>query len=202
MMTKKYVKARATATGYGPTGRTTTPAYPFHHLQTDGLWRVRAEHGDPGSSPSKLRPSGAAGRIAPDFERALLDDPALVTLIAHALLDAADDPLPPSIFIVGDRKQSIYGFRDADVAVLDEAARHIDALRPERPARAAITRSHRAALPLLRFVNDVFEAVEKQPHRRDAFRYSDDDRFPLAADDAAGGSELGIVAAGTEALQA
>ena len=115
---------------------------------------------------------------------------------------AADDPLPPSIFIVGDRKQSIYGFRDADVAVLDEAARHIDALRPERPARAAITRSHRAALPLLRFVNDVFEAVEKQPHRPDAFRYSDDDRFPLAADDAAGGSELGIVAAGTEALQA
>ena len=35
---------------------------------------------------------------------------------------AADDALPPSIFIVGDRKQSIYGFRDADVAVLDEAA--------------------------------------------------------------------------------
>ena len=110
---------------------------------------------------------------------------------------AADDPLPPSIFIVGDRKQSIYGFRDAEVAVLDEAARHIDALRPERPARAAITRSHRAALPLLRFVNDVFDAVEKQPHRPDAFRYSDDDRFPLAADDAAGGSELGIIAAGT-----
>ena len=35
---------------------------------------------------------------------------------------AASDALPPSIFIVGDRKQSIYGFRDADVAVLDEAA--------------------------------------------------------------------------------
>ena len=94
----------------------------------------------------------------------------------------ADDLVPPSIFIVGDRKQSIYGFRDAEVAVLEEAARHIDALRPDLPARAAITRSHRAVLPLLHFVNDVFDAVDKQPLRADAFRYSDDDRFPLATD--------------------
>ena len=51
--------------------------------------------------------------------------------------------IPPSIFIVGDRKQSIYGFRDADVAVLEEAGRHIDALRPDAPARAR----HHAQLP-------------------------------------------------------
>ena len=49
---------------------------------------------------------------------------------------AASDALPPSIFIVGDRKQSIYGFRDADVAVVDEAADFIGALRPGRPAAA------------------------------------------------------------------
>ena len=66
-------------------------------------------------------------------------------------------PIPPSIFIVGDRKQSIYGFRDAEVAVLDEAARYIDALRPEAPARAAITRSFRSVRELLTFVNDVFD---------------------------------------------
>ena len=40
-------------------------------------------------------------------------------------------PLAPSIFIVGDRKQSIYGFRDAEVAVLDEAASAIAGLRPD-----------------------------------------------------------------------
>ena len=34
-----------------------------------------------------------------------------------------DAPLLPSLFIVGDRKQSIYRFRDAKVALLDEAAR-------------------------------------------------------------------------------
>src|SRR5206468_7061387 len=34
---------------------------------------------------------------------------------------ASEGALAPSIFVVGDRKQSIYGFRDAEVAVLDEA---------------------------------------------------------------------------------
>ena len=114
----------------------------------------------------------------------------------------SDTAIPPSIFIVGDRKQSIYGFRDAEVAVLEEAGRHIDALRPDVPARAAITRSHRAVLPLLQFVNDVFDAVEKQPHRPDAFRYSDDDRFPLATDAGTGRDALGLVAAPTDTFQA
>ncbi len=115
---------------------------------------------------------------------------------------AADDTIPPSIFIVGDRKQSIYGFRDAEVAVLEEAARHIDALRPGEGARAAITRSHRSVLPLLHFVNDVFDAVDKQPGRDDAFRYSDDDRFPLATDAGTSDEALGVIASATDAAQA
>ncbi|HQZ40716.1 MAG TPA: UvrD-helicase domain-containing protein [Vicinamibacterales bacterium] len=114
----------------------------------------------------------------------------------------SEDTVPPSIFIVGDRKQSIYGFRDAEVTVLEDAARHIDALRPDRPARAAITRSHRAVLPLLHFVNDVFEAVEKQPQRPDAFRYSDDDRFPLATDAGTADRAVGLVCARADTAQA
>jgi ATP-dependent helicase/nuclease subunit A len=43
---------------------------------------------------------------------------------------AGSGPLPPSIFIVGDRKQSIYSFRDADVSVLDDATRYLEGLRP------------------------------------------------------------------------
>ena len=117
-------------------------------------------------------------------------------------LGTADDAIPPSIFIVGDRKQSIYGFRDAEVAVLESAARHIDALRPDQPARAAITRSHRSVLPLLHFVNDVCEAIDKQPERPDAFRYSDDDRFPLATDAGPGADALGVVMARGEPAQA
>jgi hypothetical protein len=44
---------------------------------------------------------------------------------------AESAPLTPSIFLVGDRKQSIYAFRDADVAVMDEAGAFVDELRAE-----------------------------------------------------------------------
>jgi ATP-dependent helicase/nuclease subunit A len=94
-------------------------------------------------------------------------------------LGAAADALPPSIFIVSDRKQSIYGFRDADVALLDEAASFIGNLRRDGSPRRAISVSFRAVPRLLAFVNDLFGAVEKAPDRSDAFRYGEDDRFPL-----------------------
>lgn len=85
---------------YGPPARTTSPAYPFHHLQTDGLWIVNVPVGSapPGSSATRLRTTGAHGRLPPDFEQALQDDPGLVALIAHALLDANfEESLHPDI---------------------------------------------------------------------------------------------------------
>jgi ATP-dependent helicase/nuclease subunit A len=90
-----------------------------------------------------------------------------------------DAPLPPSIFLVGDRKQSIYGFRDADVAVLEEARRRIETLRPEKDTWRSIARSFRSGPGLLQFVNDVCGAVDKRPERSDAFRYESDDEFPI-----------------------
>jgi ATP-dependent exoDNAse (exonuclease V) beta subunit len=83
------------------------------------------------------------------------------------------------VFIVGDRKQSIYRFRDAEVAILDEASTHIAALRPGARPRRAITTSFRSPATLLAFVNDLFDAVEKAPQRSDAFRYDQRDRFPV-----------------------
>jgi ATP-dependent helicase/nuclease subunit A len=109
--------------------------------------------------------------------------------------------LEPSIFIVGDRKQSIYGFRDAEVAVLDEASRYIEALRPVGQVRTAISRSFRSVAALLSFVNDVFTAVEKAPERPDAFRYADADMFPVASGEAADHA-LGIVASSSDDEQA
>ena len=97
-------------------------------------------------------------------------------------LGASADALPPSIFIVGDRKQSIYGFRDAEVALLDEAAQFVGDLRGEQAARQAISVSFRSVPALLGFVNDVFDTVEsKRPADggpRYAFRYEEQDRFP------------------------
>ena len=94
---------------------------------------------------------------------------------------ASADALSPSIFVVGDRKQSIYGFRDAEVAVLDEAAGFVAALRPEGQPRQAISTSFRAASDILTFVNDLFAEIAKttDAQRRDAFRYGDTDRFPM-----------------------
>jgi ATP-dependent helicase/nuclease subunit A len=96
---------------------------------------------------------------------------------------ASADALPPSIFVVGDRKQSIYGFRDAEVAVLGEAAEFIEGLRPEGQPRQAISVSFRAVPELLAFVNEVFADIAKasDSSRRDGFRYDDRDRFPIEA---------------------
>ena len=98
--------------------------------------------------------------------------------LAHAA------PLPPSIFIVGDRKQSIYSFRDADASVLPEAARYLETLRPDRDVRRSISRSFRSVPALLAFVNDVCHDMDKAPARPDAFQYGEQDRFPIDADDA------------------
>jgi ATP-dependent helicase/nuclease subunit A len=92
----------------------------------------------------------------------------------------AHDALPPSIFIVGDRKQSIYGFRDADVSLVEDAAAFVAGLRADGEVRRAITVSFRSAPGILAFVNDVCSAIVRaEPTtRRDAFRYDDRDRFP------------------------
>jgi ATP-dependent helicase/nuclease subunit A len=97
---------------------------------------------------------------------------------------AADAALRPSIFIVGDRKQSIYGFRDADVSVVDEAAQFIEALRPGGSPRQAIRVSFRSSPGILAFVNDVFDEITRETaaSRRDGFRYEEQDRFPVDAD--------------------
>ena len=114
-------------------------------------------------------------------------------------------PIPPSIFIVGDRKQSIYGFRDAEVTVLDAAAEFIDALRPEAPARAAITRSFRSVRELLMFVNDACEAMDKA-ERPDAFRYTERDAFPTSPDTTIGRADgftpLGVILPDSDREQA
>ncbi len=99
-----------------------------------------------------------------------------------------DAPVPPSVFVVGDRKQSIYGFRDAEAAVIDDAADSIRALRPEGGVRRAISHSFRAAPALLAFVNDLFGAVEKADRPRDGFRYDARDRFPVEPGAAGAGS--------------
>ncbi|MFJ1751893.1 phosphorothioated DNA-binding restriction endonuclease [Kitasatospora sp. NPDC088134] len=80
---------------YGPS-HPTTPAYPFHHLVSDGVWEVRTDQGpgSPGSGVRVLRSSGAAGRLAPELRAALRKEPALLGRLARVLLDFH---FPPSL---------------------------------------------------------------------------------------------------------
>ena len=115
----------------------------------------------------------------------------LISLLVKAWGEGAGLVAQPSIFIVGDRNQSIYRFRDADVAVLQEAGGFISALRPGSSGRRTIARSFRAVPGLLAFVNDVFSEVGRFANRPDDFKYDDEDRFPV---DVAGTDDvLGVV---------
>ncbi|MEU3849542.1 phosphorothioated DNA-binding restriction endonuclease [Streptomyces sp. NPDC029554] len=82
-------------TEYGPPHKT-TPAYPFHHLTSDGVWEVRTDRGpgSPGSGIRDLRESGATGRLAPELQAALRREPDLLGRIARLLLDLH---FPPSL---------------------------------------------------------------------------------------------------------
>jgi ATP-dependent helicase/nuclease subunit A len=114
---------------------------------------------------------------------------------------AHDAPLQPSVFVVGDRKQSIYAFRDAEVRLLRRARRYIRGLRPAGDVRRSIARSFRSAPALLAFANDLFGEIEKAPPRADAFVYSAADRFPvrLATAVPPAGHALGVAAGPTPA---
>jgi ATP-dependent helicase/nuclease subunit A len=103
----------------------------------------------------------------------------LVSLLVKSWGEGLGIATDPSIFIVGDRKQSIYRFRDAEVAVLHEAGGFIDALRPGSTARRSIARSFRAVPELLAFVNDLFAEIGRNAQRIDDFKYDADDRFPV-----------------------
>ena len=80
---------------YGPSNRT-SPAYPFHHLQSDGVWEVHTDRGpgSPGSGVLELRATGARGRLAPDLRSDLRREPVLLGRLARVLLDLH---FPPSL---------------------------------------------------------------------------------------------------------
>jgi ATP-dependent helicase/nuclease subunit A len=106
----------------------------------------------------------------------------LVSLLVQAWSEGLGVATNPSIFVVGDRKQSIYRFRDADVSMLEEAATFIDGLRPDSRSRRSIARSFRAVPELLHFVNDVFTEMTQPGASAHEFTYDDRDRFPVAAE--------------------
>ena len=124
----------------------------------------------------------------------------LVSLLVQAWGEGLGVAASPSIFVVGDRKQSIYRFRDAEVGVLEQAAGFIDGLRPGGRARRSIARSFRAVPELLQFVNDLFAEMSQATGAPGEFTYEERDRFPVTEAPAEGGMQapvLGLAVADT-----
>jgi ATP-dependent helicase/nuclease subunit A len=91
----------------------------------------------------------------------------------------------PSLFLVGDRKQSIYGWRDARVEVMESASKHLLRIRKEGGRRLTLRHSFRASGELLSFLNDLFAEIPKVRGDLEwSFQYREADHFPLGSPDA------------------
>jgi ATP-dependent exoDNAse (exonuclease V) beta subunit len=85
-------------------------------------------------------------RLRHRYRAAMVDESQDLNPVQHALLRALD---PEDLLFVGDRQQSIYSFRNADV---DEFTR-----QSVRCQTLHLSRNFRAEPPLIRLVNRVFE---------------------------------------------
>jgi ATP-dependent helicase/nuclease subunit A len=110
-------------------------------------------------------------------------DPRQWEIVKH--LTAADPEAfdAQNVFVVGDAKQSIYRFRNADVAAFAGTERELEAANAGDGEDAAdqLSTNFRTLEPVLEFCNDVFDAVfppdddatpayEAHPQRLDASR--------------------------------
>ena len=83
--------------------------------------------------------------------------------------------LKPTVFIVGDEKQSIYGFREADPRVLNLAEA---SLNPKGVATIELNRSYRTSQIILDFVNQLFrDTITEFPSHSTAIK--DDENQPV-----------------------
>jgi ATP-dependent helicase/nuclease subunit A len=87
-------------------------------------------------------------------------DPSQCALIEALCRDAAGRLRPGMLFVVGDRAQSIYGFRDADVDAFD---RMVERLVEEGGSTLTLQANFRSDDRLIEGTNRVFDGVATSP---------------------------------------
>lgn len=109
----------------------------------------------------QLAPSPAALALRERYEHVLVDeyqDVSPIQAAALRLVSRGDDGRPGNRFMVGDVKQCIYAFREADPSIIVRQADSFD--RGDEPGRVVpLTENFRAHRRLVAAVNGVFGSV-------------------------------------------
>jgi ATP-dependent helicase/nuclease subunit A len=122
----------------------------------------RLWHGDAGAGVRYLLSRTTRHMMLDEFQDTSRLQWSIFSAMAAELLagDPVEDGGPaPSVFIVGDEKQSIYGFREADPTVMGDARAAFSTRMVETP----LTASYRTAQVVLDYVNAVFELPGQRP---------------------------------------
>lgn len=98
-------------------------------------------------------------RVAKQYRVALIDEAQDLNPLQYDLLNLLD---VERLMLVGDRQQSIYAFRQADVELFIQSEDKYPAMR--------LTRNHRSEAGILRFVDTIFAEVWSETYRRMADR--------------------------------
>ena len=112
-----------------------------------------------------------AGELKKRFPAALIDefqdtDPLQFSIFKTIYTATTDDTLSPApLFFVGDPKQAIYSFRNADLHTYIEAGRHA-------VARYSLADNQRSSEPLIRALNQLF-AANPRAFMMDALAYQE-----------------------------
>ncbi|MFH1824748.1 MAG: UvrD-helicase domain-containing protein [Candidatus Firestonebacteria bacterium] len=88
----------------------------------------------------------------------------------------------PTLFIVGDKKQSIYGFRNANVEVFDTAIREMQGWYGKMFAQIGVKENYRCGREIVNYVNDIFSKImtreENDPYWKTGYERFNSRRKP------------------------
>lgn len=126
---------------------------------------------DPSSTPEQMLPSIAAIEFQQQFDEILLDEYQDTNMVQEAIVSLIERPGAGNRFMVGDVKQSIYGFRLAEPKLFLQKyksylSRHDADKRSDsdtaRGLRIDLARNFRSREEVVDGVNDVFRAIMRE----------------------------------------